>query len=80
MRHAGNVCASDFVAISLSGPRAGRAAAIIEPSSPGSWVLYPTVQIERIYQNKKVEKLQKRPDESENNCELVSAKKKNFWK
>jgi hypothetical protein len=27
-----------------------------------------------------VEKLQKRPDESENNCELVSAKKKKFWK
>jgi len=25
-----------------------------------------------------VEKLQKRPGESENNCELVSAKKKNF--
>jgi hypothetical protein len=55
-----------------------RAVAIIELSSPGSWVLFPTVQIERIYQNKKVEKLQKRPDESENNCELVSAKKKNF--
>jgi hypothetical protein len=27
-----------------------------------------------------VEKLQKRLDESENNCELVSAKKKFFWK
>jgi hypothetical protein len=27
-----------------------------------------------------VEKLQKRPGESENNCELVSAKNKNFWK
>jgi hypothetical protein len=27
-----------------------------------------------------VEKLQKRPGENENNCELVSAKKKNFWK
>jgi len=76
MRHAGNVCAPDFVAISLSGP--ARLAAIIEPSSPGSWVLYPTTQIERIYQNKKVENLQKRPGESENNCELVSAKKKNF--
>ncbi len=55
-------------------------AAIIEPSSPGLWVLYPTAQIERIYQNEKVEKLQKRLGESENNCELVSAKKKNFWK
>jgi hypothetical protein len=53
-------------------------ATIIEPSSPGSWVLYPTAQIERIYQNEKVEKLQKRLGESENNCELVSAKKKNF--
>jgi len=53
-------------------------AAIIEPSLLGSWVLYPTAQIERIYQNEKVEKLQKRPGESENNCELVSAKKKNF--
>jgi hypothetical protein len=41
-------------------------------------VLYPTAQIERIYQNEKVEKLQKRPSKSENNCELVSAKKKNF--
>jgi hypothetical protein len=51
---------------------------IIEPSSPGSWVLYPTTKIERIYQNEKVKKLQKQPDESENNCELVSAKKKNF--
>jgi hypothetical protein len=58
--------------------RSGWPAVIIEPSSPGSWVLYPTAQIERIYQNKKVEKLQKRPGESENNCELVSAKKKNF--
>jgi hypothetical protein len=56
----------------------GRPAMIIESSSPGSWVLYPTAQIERIYQNEKVEKLQKRPGESENNCELVSAKKKNF--
>jgi hypothetical protein len=55
-----------------------RPAAIIEPSSPRSWVLYPTAQIERIFQNEKVEKLQKRPGESENNCELVSAKKKNF--
>jgi hypothetical protein len=55
-----------------------RPAAIIEPSSPRSWVLYPTAQIERIYQNEKVEKLQKRPSESENNCELVSAKKKTF--
>jgi hypothetical protein len=27
-----------------------------------------------------VEKMQKRLGESENNCELVSAKKKNFWK
>jgi hypothetical protein len=27
-----------------------------------------------------VEKLQKQPSESENNCELVSAKKKFFWK
>jgi hypothetical protein len=44
----------------------------------GSWVLYPTAHIERIYQNEKVEKLQKRPGESENNCELVNAKKKNF--
>ncbi len=60
--------------------RSGQPAAIIKPSSPGSWVLYPTAQIERIYQNEKVEKLQKRPSESENNCELVSAKKKNFWK
>jgi hypothetical protein len=51
-----------------------RPAVIIEPSSPGSWVLYPTAQIERIYQNEKVEKLQKRLNESENNCELVSAK------
>jgi len=41
-------------------------------------VLYPTTKIERIYQNEKVKKLQKQPDESENNCELVSAKKKNF--
>jgi hypothetical protein len=41
-------------------------------------VLYPTAQIERIYQNEKVEKLQKQPGESENNYELVSAKKKNF--
>jgi hypothetical protein len=55
-----------------------RPAAIIKLSSSGSWVLYPTAQIERIYQNEKVEKLQKRPSESENNCELVSAKKKNF--
>jgi hypothetical protein len=54
--------------------------AIIELSSPGSWVLYPTAQIERIYQNEKVEKLQKRPGKSENNYELVSAKKKNFRK
>jgi hypothetical protein len=76
MRHAGNVCAPDFAAISLSGP--GRPAMIIEPSSPGSWVLYPMAQIERIYQNEMVEKLQKRLGESENNCELVSAKKKNF--
>jgi hypothetical protein len=60
--------------------RPGRPAAIIEPSSSGLWVLYPTAQIERIYQNEKVEKLQKRPGECENNCELVSAKKKNFWK
>jgi len=58
--------------------RPGRPATIIEPSSPGSWVLYPTVQIERIYQNEKVKNLQKRLGESENNCELVSAKKKNF--
>ncbi len=58
----------------------GRLVAIIEPSSPRSWVLYPTAQIERIYQNEKVEKLQKRPGESENNCEVVSVKKKNFWK
>jgi hypothetical protein len=82
MRHAGNVCAPYFAAIYLFGPvwRAwpGRPAAIIEPSSLGSWVLYPTAQIERIYQNEKVEKLQKRPGENENNCELVSAKKKNF--
>jgi hypothetical protein len=76
MRHAGNVCAPDFAAISLSG--SGRPATIIEPSSPGSWVLYPTAQIERIYQNDKVEKLQKRHGESENNCELVRAIKKNF--
>jgi hypothetical protein len=34
--------------------------------------------IERIYQNEKVENLQKRLGESENNCELVNAKKKNF--
>jgi hypothetical protein len=27
-----------------------------------------------------VEKLQKRPGKSENNYELVSVKKKNFWK
>jgi hypothetical protein len=27
-----------------------------------------------------VEKLQKRLGESENNCELVSVKKKKFWK
>jgi hypothetical protein len=33
-------------------------------------------QIERIYQNEKVEKLQKWHGESENNCELVNAKKK----
>jgi hypothetical protein len=79
MRHVGNVCAPDFAAISLSGlARPGRPAAIIEPSSSGSWVLYPTAQIERIYQNEKVKKLQKRPGESENNCELVNAKKKNF--
>jgi hypothetical protein len=79
MRHAGNVCALDFAAISLSGPaRPSWPAAIIELSSLGSWVLYPTAQIERIYQNEKVEKLQKRPGESENNYELVSAKKKNF--
>jgi hypothetical protein len=82
MRHAGNVCAPDFAAISLSGParwtRPARPTAIIEPSLPGSWVLYPTAQIEQIYQNEKVEKLQKRPGESENNCELVNAKKKNF--
>jgi len=58
--------------------RPGRPAVTIEPSLPGSWVLYPTTQIERIYQNEKVEKLQKRLGESENNCELVSAKKKNF--
>jgi hypothetical protein len=57
-----------------------RPAMIIKPSSLGSWVLYPMAQIERIYQNEKVEKLQKWPDESENNCELVSAKKKNFGK
>jgi hypothetical protein len=55
-----------------------RPATIIELSSRGSWVLYPTAQIERIYQNEKVEKLQKRPGETENNYELVSAKKKNF--
>jgi hypothetical protein len=55
-----------------------RPAVIIEPSSPGSWVLYRTAQIERIYQNEKVEKLQKRLGESENNCELVSVKKKKF--
>jgi hypothetical protein len=82
MRHVGNVCAPNFTAIFLSSPtrraRPGRPTAIIEPSSPGSWVLYPTAQIERIYQNEKVEKLQKRPSESENNCELVNAKKKNF--
>ncbi len=60
--------------------RSGRPIAIIELSSPRLWVLYPTAQIERIYQNEKVEKLQKRPGESENNYELVSAKKKNFWK
>jgi hypothetical protein len=82
MRHAGNVYAPDFAAISLFGPawraRSGRPTAIIEPSLPGLWVLYPTAQIERIYQNEKVEKLQKRLGESENNCELVSAKKKNF--
>jgi hypothetical protein len=77
MGHASNVCAPDFAAISLFGP-ARRPAAIIEPSSLGSWVLYPMAQIERIYQNEKVEKLQKRLDESENNCELVSAKKKFF--
>jgi hypothetical protein len=58
--------------------RSGQPTAIIEPSSLGSWVLYPTAQIERIYQNEKVEKLQKQPSESENNCELVSAKKKFF--
>jgi hypothetical protein len=51
---------------------------IIESSSPGSLVLYPMAQIERIYQNENVEKLHKRPGESENNCELASAKKKNF--
>jgi hypothetical protein len=80
MRHAGNVCAPNFVAISLSGPaqQARSAGAIIEPSLPRSWVLYPTAQIERIYQNEKVEKLQKQPSVNENNCELVSAKKKNF--
>jgi hypothetical protein len=55
MGHASNVCAPDFAAISLFGP-ARRPAAIIEPSSLGSWVLYPTAQIERIYQNEKVEK------------------------
>jgi hypothetical protein len=55
-----------------------RPAAIIESSLPGSWVLYPMAQIERIYQNEKVKKLQKRPGENENNCELVSLKKKNF--
>jgi hypothetical protein len=76
MRHADNVYAPNFAAISLSSP--ARPVAIIESSSPGSWVLYPTAQIERIYQNEKVEKLQKRPGESENNCEVVSAKKKNF--
>jgi hypothetical protein len=59
-------------------PVYSRPAAIIEPSSPRSWVLYPTAQIERTYQNEKVAKLQKRLGESENNCELVSAKKKNF--
>jgi len=64
--------------ISLQYLCSARPAAIIEPSSPGSWVLYPTAQIERIYQNEKVEKLQKWLGESENNCELVSAKKKNF--
>jgi len=57
MRHATNVCAPDFAVIFLSRP-AGPAAAIIESSSLGSWVLYPTAQIERIYQNEKVEKLQ----------------------
>jgi len=41
-------------------------------------VLYPTAQIDRIFQNEKVEKLQKQPGENENTCELVSAKKKNF--
>ncbi len=76
IRHAGNVFAPDFAVISLSG--LGRPAAIIEPSSPGSWVLYPTAQIERIYQNEKVEKLQKWLGENENNCELVNAKKKFF--
>jgi hypothetical protein len=55
-----------------------RPAAIIELSLSRSWVLYPTAQIEQIYQNEKVEKLQKRLGESENNCELVNAKKKNF--
>jgi hypothetical protein len=80
MKHAGNVFAPDFVAIFLSGPARQPAwpVAIIEPSLPGSWVLYPTAQIERTYQNEKVEKMQKRLGESENNCELVSAKKKNF--
>ncbi len=43
-------------------------------------MLYPTAQIERIYQNEKVEKLQKRPGESENNWELVSARKKKLLK
>jgi hypothetical protein len=41
-------------------------------------VLYPTAQIERIYQNEKVEKLQKQPGKSENNCELIKVKNKNF--
>jgi hypothetical protein len=27
-----------------------------------------------------VEKLQKQPGKSENNCELIKAKNKNFWK
>jgi hypothetical protein len=78
MRHAGNVCAPNFVVIFLFGP--DQPVAIIKPSSSGLWVLYPTTQIERIFQNEKVEKLQKRLGESENNCELVSAKKKKLLK
>ncbi len=61
-------------------PVYSRPAAIIEPSLLGLWVLYPTAQIERIYQNEKVEKLQKRLGKSENNCELVSAKKEKLLK